>query len=92
MVLHVTIAEITSSWYNDCCGVILYVRTIRYNTSRNVGSLKSVVHFHRQHWLVAGWLGPSVTGRVRVRARAREWGFPQTPYTTYCNEQCVHEG
>ena len=28
MVLHVTIAKITSSWHNDCCGVILYVHTV----------------------------------------------------------------
>ena len=30
------------------------------------------MHCSRQQWLVAGWLGPSIT--VRVRARARECG------------------
>ena len=29
----------------------------------------------QRQWLVAGWLGPSVTVRVKVRARAREWCF-----------------
>ena len=29
----------------------------------------------RRQWLVAGWLGPSVTVRVKVRAMAREWCF-----------------
>ena len=29
----------------------------------------------QQQWLVAGWLGPGVTVRVKVRARAREWCF-----------------
>ena len=31
------------------------------------------MHRSRQQWLVAEWLGPSVT--VRVRARAREFFF-----------------
>ena len=43
LVLHVTIAEITSSWYNDYCGVILHVRTVRYNTPCNVCSLARLV-------------------------------------------------
>ena len=34
------------------------------------------MHGSRQQLLVAEWLGPSVTGRVRVRARAKEWDFP----------------
>ena len=42
----------------------------------NVGVLKTVqCTTVRQQWLVAGWLGPSVTVRVKVRARAREWCF-----------------
>ena len=47
-------------------------------TSCNLLSLRvvtlvkdSAVHGSQQQWLVAEWLGPSVT--VRVRARAREW-------------------
>ena len=32
------------------------------------------MHRSRQQWLVAEWLGPSLTVRVRVRVRAREWG------------------
>ena len=43
----------------------------------NVGVLKTVqCATVWQQWLVAGWLGPSVTVRVKVRARAREWCFP----------------
>ena len=34
------------------------------------------MHGSRQQSLIAEWLGPSVTGRVRVRARAKEWDFP----------------
>ena len=42
----------------------------------NVGVLKTMQHTTVwQQWLVAGWLGPSVTVRVKVRARAREWCF-----------------
>ena len=33
------------------------------------------MHHSRQQSLVAGWLGLSVTFRVRVRVRARECGF-----------------
>ena len=42
--------------------------------SRIVSSVikDSSVHGSRQQWLVAEWLGCSVT--VRVRARARGWG------------------
>ena len=47
--------------------VILYC-----NVGRRVKG--SAVHHRRQQSLVAGWLGLSVT--VRVRARARECGFP----------------
>ena len=40
----------------------------------NVGVLKTVqCTTVWQQWLVAGWLGPSITVRVRFRARAREW-------------------
>ena len=44
-----------------------------------IGGCISVVHIRRcsagicQKWLIAEWLGLSVTVRVRVRARAREW-------------------
>ena len=42
----------------------------------NVGVLKTMqCTAVWQQWLVAGWLGPSVTVRVKVRARAREWCF-----------------
>ena len=42
----------------------------------NVGVLKTVqCTVVRQQWLVAGWLGPSVTVRIKVRARVREWCF-----------------
>ena len=42
----------------------------------NVNVLKTVqCTTVRQQWLVAGWLGPSVPVRVKVRARAREWCF-----------------
>ena len=42
----------------------------------NVGVLKTVQCFAvRQQWLVAGWLGPNVAVRVKVRATAREWCF-----------------
>ena len=40
----------------------------------NVGVLKTAqCTTVRQQWLVAGWLGPSVT--VRVKVRARKWCF-----------------
>ena len=42
----------------------------------NVGVLKTMqCTAVWQHRLVAGWLGPSVTVRVKVRSRAREWCF-----------------
>ena len=42
----------------------------------NVGVLKTVQCTSvQQQWLVAGWLGLSVTVRVKIRARAREWCF-----------------
>ena len=38
----------------------------------NVGVLKTVqCTTVRQQWLVAGWLGPSVTVKVRARTRER---------------------
>ena len=44
----------------------------------------------RQQWLVAGWLGPSVTVRVKVRARVREWCFSllfflKSDISVYCH-------
>ena len=50
--------------------MLLSLRVLLYC---NVGCCvkDSAVHCSRQQWLVAEWLGFSVT--VRVRARAREW-------------------
>ena len=51
----------------------------------NVGVLKTVqCTAVWQQWLVAGWLGPSVTVRVKVRARAREWCFSFSSQMSWC--------
>ena len=75
VVLHVTIAYVTSSRHDDYnCGVILHICTIRYNTLHNIGVLKVVnLHCSRQQCVVVEWSGRSITVRVRVTARAREW-------------------
>ena len=44
---------------------LFFIRTVCYNTSRNVGLLK--LHCSRQQCLVAKWSGRSVTVRVRAR-------------------------
>jgi len=80
VVLHVTIAYVTSSWHNDYCRVIhvpsirhIYIYTYR-SYVHNVGALKVAnLHCSRQQCVVVEWSGRSVA--VRVRARVREWNF-----------------
>jgi len=64
------------------CGVILHIRTVRYNTSYvpfvTIRCIcwcinNSAVHCSCQQCLAGEWSGRSVT--VRARARAREWDF-----------------
>ena len=53
----------------------------------SVGVLKTVqCTAVRQQWLVTRWLGPSVTVRVKVRARTRKWCFPFLFFLVYMSD------
>ena len=48
------------------------------------------MHHCCQQCLIAEWLGLSVTTRVRVRARAREWGFTVLFFLSATNTFVLH--